>query len=151
MEEALPECHHQESVRFHRGDADPMKGARNSGLHLSCCRLCLDTGSKASRSFLGPAPGAAGLCPTYVPATGSPAQPLQPGRPHTVESSLSATGSPWLVLPRRGGICEETGGPGAGTAVSWGLTAEESRADGSESLDRRPGVPFSRPGSYTGV
>lgn len=65
----MPECHHQETVRIHRGDADPTEGARNSGLHLPA------TGSKAARSFLGPAPGAAGLCPTSVPTMGSGSLP----------------------------------------------------------------------------
>lgn len=45
----------RETVRIHRGDADLMKGAGHSGLHLPCRRLY--TGSKAAGSFLGPGPG----------------------------------------------------------------------------------------------
>lgn len=95
MEEALPECHHQETVRVHRGDADPMKGARNSGLHFPCRRLCHHTGSKAARSFLGPAPGAAGLSPIYVWAMSTLGLPLQEPMAGAAPQRTDLQGDTW--------------------------------------------------------
>lgn len=114
-----------ETVRIHRGDADPVKGARNSGLHLPCHRLCLYTGSKAARSFLGPA-----LCPAMA------------HRCSLCSLVILCLGAHSWCCPAEEGSARRNVAPGAGNAVSWGLTSGESRAEGSGSQTGIPGVSF---------